>query len=203
MRRPDVIDGKIADHGQHVLLDAGAPLPAVLGVLPAVFVAGKALLEAVAERHGRGSGSDAGGALRMFVRDGVDAVEAQLAGLPGPLTRLREGEHMKAAEAHVARTAVGDEAVYPLLGAALCNAQIEPTAVAIHAGALRLLHLHRREPVQCPRHVCPSAALRLVHIGNADIERQRWTRQDGGSKERRTVTEEPRTLADMGRQSRR
>src|SRR5215470_16318094 len=51
VRRTDVVDGEITEHGQRVLLNRGPPLPAVLCVLPAVFMRGEKLLEALAERH--------------------------------------------------------------------------------------------------------------------------------------------------------
>src|SRR5262249_51955433 len=38
VRSADVINRKSTDHWQHVLLNAGAPLSAMLGILPAAFV---------------------------------------------------------------------------------------------------------------------------------------------------------------------
>src|SRR5262249_32440110 len=101
------------------------------------------------------------GPLRVLVSDRIKAVEAQLAGLPRPLARLGEGEHMHRTDAHVARAAVGDVPVNPLLAAALGNPEVEAAAVGVHAGRLRLLHLERREPVECPRH-CPRAPFYLT-----------------------------------------
>src|SRR6516225_982087 len=104
MRRPDVSDGEVADHGQHVLLDAGAPLPAVLGVLPAVLVAGKALLEALTERHrsltfGKPLLLLGAGAFLGVKR--INAVQKLLAHRPCLGASIGEADRMRRAEANV------------------------------------------------------------------------------------------------------
>src|SRR5262249_15126927 len=64
------------------LLDAGAPLPAVFGVAPAVFMAGETSLKAVAERHCAGAFGNALHLVRTRLlpsRKRVDAVQELLA----------------------------------------------------------------------------------------------------------------------------
>src|SRR5262249_16402080 len=135
-------------------------------------------LHAVRKRHGLGLGSLQRCHARALAGDGVDALKAELAGLAGLLARLGKGEHVHGADAHVARAACGDVAVYPLLAAAFGHAQIEASTVAIQTGLLRLLHLERREPMKWPRHcplsyVLPISAVLSMLADRADKSR-RW-----------------------------
>src|SRR5262249_10556152 len=63
MRCPNIIDGQVANRGQHVLFDRSAPLPTMLGVSPAIFMRSEARLETRFERHGASLRSNA---LKLF-----------------------------------------------------------------------------------------------------------------------------------------
>src|SRR5262249_43246277 len=137
-------------------------------------------LHAVRKRHGLGLGSLQRCHAGALAGDGVDALKAELAGLAGLLARLGKGEHVHGADAHVARAACGDVAVYPLLAAAFGHAQIEASTVAIQTGLLRLLHLERREPMKWPRHRLALCYV-LPILASPMLGRQGPTSQDDDS----------------------
>src|SRR5262249_7368332 len=57
------------------------------------------------------------------------------------IARLGEPDGVQRSDPHPARPTVQHEPENPVLGAVMRHAKVEPAAVGIHAGTLRLVHL--------------------------------------------------------------
>src|SRR5215471_13240923 len=96
----------------------------MLAAGPRSFIVFDKTFHAVPQRHGLGLGSLQRCHARALAGDGVDALKAELAGIPGLLPRLGEREHMHRADTHVSTAAIGDVAINPLLRATLRDTRI-------------------------------------------------------------------------------
>src|SRR5262245_18213024 len=107
------------------------------------------------ERHCLGPLCGCRGLCSLSRVERVNAVEQQLAGLCGFLSRVSKAAILHGTEPHPAFATGESEAEYPALAwacCALCDLEIKAAAVAIHA-RLGVLDRSRRKPMDAPRHV--------------------------------------------------
>src|SRR5262249_58385682 len=86
-------------------------------------------------------------------------------------------------ESHVVQAAVARRiAENPLLRSAVGNAQIQATAVGIHAWLTLAFYELIRQSIECPLRHCQCSAPNFAHSQDSDTKRRWRTRQDSDSK---------------------
>src|SRR5215471_5812901 len=152
---------QLADDRIRIGLERRLPLAGVLCTAPASTMRLDVGIGALLERHRFSRVEPSLRARGVTTINRIDALMTKLAGLPCLLARLRQTVDYERPETHLAHTAIERKLVNPR-SAALRDLQIEPAAIAVHAGRLRparlnplfdVLHLARREPSHRPRHV--------------------------------------------------
>src|SRR5262245_15978798 len=119
-------------------------------IAPGVFMARHIGFSTLLESHCPCFGCPPGGQGSPPVSDRVNALQPKLAAFPRELTRPGKANGMGGTEAHIVQTAVLTETKNPALCTALANAQIQTTAVGVHAFVVEPRNLGSRKPIECP-----------------------------------------------------
>src|SRR5262245_6911988 len=162
------MNGETANDGLGIGGERRLPLRRMIGIAPASPMAGNVPCGTLLESYLLRSVEAPLQSLGTPPLDWVNAVVPLQSETGRSIACLGEPDGVQRSNPHPARPTVQHEPENPVLGAALRHAQVEASAVGIHAGPLRLIHLERRQPPNRSRHLRPVYESDHNHVADCD-----------------------------------